>query len=201
MNNTFKVGKLELNYCYATNNKAWCNERKVEVPLGQWFLQKFGFNVVEVGSVMINYGWDMHIIVDLSDPNPKVLNYNALDCDYNGRDVLSISTAEHMMKREYDNGSDEDSIRFVNMVAEQAKNYLITFPCGYNEFLDTHILNSALPRVILKRINAENEWEQDFDLRNMNYPFAHCDGRVPDGRWNNANAIVIITNLPELLQK
>src|SRR5690349_144134 len=122
MSNSFKIGQLELAYCRATNNRAWENERSIEVPLGEWFLNKFGLNVVEVGSVMLNYGWDMHIMVDLSDPHPKVLKYNALDLNYTDRDVLSISTVEHMMKREYDNGSDEDSINLIKMVTEQAKN-------------------------------------------------------------------------------
>lgn len=200
MSNSFKIGSLELAYCRATNNKCWLNERKIEVPLGEYFLNKFGLDVVEVGSVMLNYGWDMHIMIDLSDPHPKVVKYNALDCNYDGCDVLSISTVEHMMKREYDNGSDEDSIIFINKIVSEAKNYLITFPCCYNEFLDEYVKNSNLPRVLMKRISWENEWVQEFDIKNTNYPFGHHDQRNPDGYYNNSNCNVILTNLPEILQ-
>lgn len=201
MNNTFKVGQVELSYCRATNNRAWENERAVEVSLGEWFLHKFGFDAVEIGSVMLNYGWDMHIMVDLSDQHPKVHRYNALDLHYTKFNVLSISTVEHMMKREYDNGSDQDSITFINKVVNEASNYLITFPCRYNEFLDEFIQNSDIPRVLLKRVSKENEWIQDFDVKNMDYPFGHFDGRQPDGFFNNANAVIILTNLPELLNE
>lgn len=201
MSNTYKIGQLELAYCRATFNKTYGNERATEVPLGEYFLNKFGNDVVECGSVMLYYGWDAHIIIDLTDQHPKIHRINALDCHYNGFDVLCLSTIEHFMKREYNNGSDQDSIIFLNKIVSEARNYLITFPCCYNEFLDEYVKNSNINRVLLKRISKENEWVQDFDIKNMDYPFAHCDGRVPDGKWNNANAIVIITNLSELLNK
>lgn len=201
MSNTFKIGQVELSYCRATNNRAWENERAVEVSLGEWFLHKFGLRSVEVGSVMMNYGWDMHIMLDLSDDHPKVLKYNALDCDYHGCNVLSLSTVEHFMKREYNNGSDEDSITFVKKIMSESDNYLITFPCRYNEFLDEFIQNSDIPRVLLKRVSEDNKWIQDFDVKNMNYIFGHRDQRTPDGVFNNANAIVCVTNLPEILDR
>ena len=199
MSNTFRIGQLELAYCRATCNKAYGNERATEVSLGEYFLNKFGNDTVEVGSVMMYYGWDAHIIVDLTDTHPKVHRVNALDCDYEGFDVLCLSTIEHLIKREYNNGSDQDSITLLNKITSQAKNYLITFPCCYNEFLDEYIKNSNIPRVLLKRISKENEWVQEFDIKNMNYLFGHRDQRSPDGVFNNSNCNVIVTNLPEIL--
>ena len=199
MSDTFKIGQLNLNYCRATYNKSYENERSIEIPLGEYFLKKFNNDVAEVGAVMPYYGWDSHIIVDLTDTHPKSYKKNALECNYDGFNVLSLSTVEHMMKREYNNGSDEDSINFIKIVVKQAENYLITFPCCYNEFLDAYIKESDIPRVLIKRINQGNEWVQDFDLKNMNYLFGHKDGRSPDGVFNNSNCNVIVTNLPEIL--
>lgn len=199
MSNTFKIGQLELPYCRATNNRAWENERSVEVSLGEWFLHTFGLKSVEVGSVMLNYGWDMHIMIDLCDPHPKVNRVNAIELEYTGTNVLSISTVEHMMKREYNNGSDRDSITFINKIINESEKYLITCPCRYNEFLDDFLKNSDISRAMLKRVSKNNEWEQELNVKNLDYPFGHRDGRNPDGIYNNANAINIITNLPELL--
>ncbi len=201
MSNTFKIGQLELGYCRATNNKCWTNERTIEVSLGEYFLNKFGNETVEVGSVMMNYGWDAHIIIDLTDPHPKVHRVNALDCEYDKYNVLCLSTLEHLMKREYNNGSDEDSIILLNKIIKESNNYLITFPCCYNEFLDAYVKESNIPRVLMKRVSWENEWVQDFDVKNMNYPFGHRDSRSPDGVYNNANANIICTNLPEILNQ
>lgn len=199
MSNTYKIGQLELAYCRATHNKCFVNERTIEIGLGEYFINKFGNDVVEVGSVMLYYGYDSHIIIDLTDLHPKVHRINALDCNYKDFDVLCLSTIEHMMKREYSNGSDDDSINFLNKVISEARNYLITFPCCYNKFLDEYVKNSSINRILLKRISEQNEWVQDFDIKNMDYLFGHRDSRVPDGRFNNANALNIVTNLPEIL--
>ncbi len=201
MNSKFKLGSIELPYCYHEHNSSFRNERKVEVPLGAYFLDKFNNDVFEVGCVMPHYGRGEHTIIDLTDNHPRNIKANALHWDYTGKNVLSISTIEHFMTREYGNGSNEDSITCLSKIVTEAKNYLITFPTCYNEFLHQHMKSNAfIPRVMLKRINQnENEWEQYFDFDNVDIEFGHWDGRNPDGKFNNANAEFIVTNLPELL--
>jgi len=191
----FKVGTVELNYFDHPNNVTYQNERRVEIPLGAYFLSKFPA-ATEVGCVLPHYGWDKHEIIDLTDTHPKNIRANALHWDYKGKDVFSISTLEHFMTREYANGSNDDSIICLNKIIAEAKNYLVTFPTCYNEFLHGYIKTSSHPRRLLKRINIENHWEvttEDF----VDFEFGHRDFRVPDGVFNNANAIWIVTNLPE----
>lgn len=202
MNKTFKLGQIELEYCFSDFNSSWNNERKVEIPLGKYFLEKFDNQVLEVGCVMPHYGYDKHTIIDLTDVHPKNIKANALHWDYTGLNVLSVSTLEHFMKREYNNGSNEDGIICLNKIVSEAKNFLITFPTCYNEFLHAFVKNNPrIPRVMLKRITQEgNLWEQHFDLNNCDIEFGHRDGRNPDGMFNNANAEFIVTNLPELLE-
>ena len=194
----FTVNKINLQYCRSNINRAFENERSVETPLGDWFIQKFSSNVIELGAVMCYYGCDKHIIIDLADLHPKSQKIDGLLYDYTGKNVLSLSTVEHFNQSEYGNSKDEDAITVVKKITSEASNYLISFPIGYHPMLDTFIKNSSLPRVILKRKNWQNEWEIDPNNSNFDYQFGHFDGRFPDGQYNNANAVCLITNLPEL---
>lgn len=199
----FKINDLELDYCRDNFNKAYENERSVEVSLGRFFLNKFNNNVTEIGAVLPYYSNDTHNIIDLTDEHPKSKKINGLSYDFIGHNVLSISTIEHMLQREYGNGSNYDSIIFLNKVLLFAQNYLITWGIGYNEYLDDYVKNRPeIPRLILKRKNKDNEWEVDSNSNNFNYLFGHYDGKhFPLAEFNNANAICVITNIPELLSK
>ncbi len=169
MSTTFQINDLSFRYARESFNRAWENERSVEVALGRYFLSRFdrsardnagfalGGPVLEVGAVMPYYGSEAHQIIDLCDLHPKSQKINALDFDYTNRNVLCLSTIEHMHTKEYSNGSDYDSITFLNKVLTSASNYLITFPTQYNEFL-THYMQTTpiIPRLILRRINASD---------------------------------------------
>lgn len=196
----FKINDVSLPYAREAFNEAWKNERSVEVSLGRWFLDKFNGNVLEVGAVMPYYGHSEHEIIDLADEHPKSKKINALSFDYTGRNVLCISTIEHMMTKEYNNGSDQDSINFLNMVISQADNYMITFGISYNPFLDDYLKrNTTVPRLILKRINWKNEYVKHYANNDFSFPFGHSDRPIPQGYFNNANGLCIVTNLKELL--
>lgn len=53
--------------------------------------------------------------------------------------------------------------------------------------------------MILRRINWKNEYVKHADNNDFSIPFGHSDRPIPDGWWNNANGIVVVTNLKELL--
>lgn len=195
----FKIGKLELPYCFDAYNEAGYNERKIEIPLGHYFIDEF-IDVVEVGATMLYYGEENHKMIDISDDNPKVIKENALNCDYKGCNLLSLSTIEHFSQREYGNASNGDSIKFLSKALNECNNFLITFPCCYNEVLDNAIKASNVPMVIMERLNENNEWGQVQDIKNYEWPtFGHVDGRWPDGKFRNANAVVVLSNLTEIL--
>jgi hypothetical protein len=198
--NTFTIGTVTTRYERAYFNEAYRNERSLEVAIGRWVLQRFGGNVLEVGAVMPYYDSDVkHDIIDLADEHPKSRKVNALDHDYTGLNVLSISTIEHMHRKEYSNGSDNDSITFLTKVLTSASSHCITFPTGYNPHLDAYMkAHPEIKHTIMRRINWKNEWVKgdplDFDV-----PFGHSDKPIPAGYFNNANAVVVVTNIPELL--
>ena len=198
--NKFKINDVELRYAREFFNEAYHNERSIEVAIGRWFLGKYGDTSLEVGAVMPYYGSENHEIFDLCDEHPKSKKINALDYDYAGRNVLSISTIEHMMKKEYNNGSDQDSITFLNKVLTSASSYLITWGIGYNPFLDAHIKeHTEIPRLIMRRTNWKNEYVKHNDSNDFSFPFGHSDKPIPEGYFNNANGVCIVTNIKELL--
>lgn len=198
--NTFKINDIEIRYAREFFNEAYRNERSLEVAIGRWYLSKFNNDILEVGAVMPYYGSENHDIIDLADEHPKSKKINALDYDYTGKNVLSISTIEHMMTKEYNNGSDLDSITFLNKVLTSAPNYLITWGVGYNEFLDAHIKSHLeIPRIMMRRINWKNEYVKAEDNNDFTIPFGHSDRPIPEGFFNNANQVCIVTNIKELL--
>lgn len=211
--NTFQINEVKIRYAREWFNEAYQNERSVEVALGRWFLDRFkwqvgegagsltfGHPVLEVGCVMPYYGRDTHNVVDLADEHPKSRKANALDLDYTGRNVLCLSTIEHMHCKEYSNGSDEDGVTCLKRIVSQAANYLITFPTQYNEALTAYMsTHPEVSRLILRRVNWKNEYVKHADSNDFSIPFGHSDRPIPEGWWNNSNGVVMVTNLRELL--
>lgn len=196
--NTFSINKLSLNYCRDDFNQSFQNERSVEVPIAKWFVDKFNNEAVEIGAVLCHYGYNKHTIIDLTEKHPNVININALDFNYKDKNVVSISTIEHMSQREYGNGSNNDAANLIEKVINESKNYLLEFPVCYNEFLDDFIEKSGYKFHLLRRISWLNHWEYTTDKTILDsYRFGHKDGRKNDGYFNNANAIRFITNLED----
>ena len=134
MNTNFKIGNHE--FVYST---VGVGERIIELPLGDYFRKKFANNIVEVGAVLSYHYSDVnHLVVDKFDKNKGCLNIDANDFDCKVKNILSISTVEHMGISEYGeiNIDEKHGISFVNKVNRDAKNYLITFPFGFNKKFD-----------------------------------------------------------------
>ena len=191
-NRYFRVNECVFPYFtnpYNTTNK---NERTVEVPLGEFFINNFGYGVTEVGAVMGYYGFNCGEVIDSHDPLPGVIKANAVfDVDYTNKNVLSVSTIEHFKTGEYSNASDTDAILFLEKVIKQAKNYFITWPVGYNPLLDNYIKNSNnISFFTMKRINENNQWVKDAS-KSLSFLY--------DSPFHSANAICCVTNLESLL--
>lgn len=189
----FRVNECVFPYCRHSYNFSAHNERAVEVPLGGFFIENFGYNVIEVGAVLCYYGYKHTEIIDISDPHERVTKANALDIDYTGKNVVSISTVEHLNTKEYwyGNKSDDDCISLLEKIVTQANNYLITWPIGFNLKLDKYVeLKTTLPKFVLKRISVDNKWIKD---KSMSFNYLY------DSPFEWANAICCVTNLDVLL--
>lgn len=187
----FRVNECVFPYFRHIYNDAGLNERTVEIPLGEFFINNFGYGVTEVGAVMGYYGFNCGEVIDSHDTLPGVIKANAVfDIDYSGKNILSISTVEHFKADEYSNSSNEDSIVFLNKIVSCAKNYLITWPLNYNVFLDEYVKNSNFSYFIMKRVSADNKWVKD-EFKSFSHLY--------DSPFPKANGICCVTNLESLL--
>lgn len=141
-----KLNKIELSYFSHPYNETWSNERYIEISLGIYFLNKFNFECVETGAVMPHYGYISNVVIDPFDDYKDAKKINALDYSYYKQNVLSISTIEHCKCDEYNNRSNDDSILLLHKIINESKNYLITWPIGYNKYLDNYVQISSLKK-------------------------------------------------------
>jgi hypothetical protein len=164
---------------WGTYNSPKDNERKAELPIGAWFLKKYDHDVIEIGEVMNSHIDCKHTIYDLRNEMPGTIVKDAREIDYTGKNVLSISTIEHI-------GSDD--VDLIKRIQTESNNYLITFPVGFARDFEQRLVESGIDYFIIERSSdGVNDWTQvtnkDFSLYNYNSPYAA------------GNAIVVITNL------
>ena len=187
--NKFKIGSLTFDYYRKDGyNSPHLNDRTIELPLFEYFKNKFN-DIIEIGAVSPYYFESMHKIIDLYDNYTLCIRQDATKLDYVDLNVISISTFEHIGKGDFDNTINHDNaFNLLNKIIKQAKNYLITFPIGYHKEFDNLVKNSSIKKIVMKRVNQENEWQ--YDGENFDFKFAWP---FP---WGNGNCI--ITNIQEL---
>lgn len=160
-------------------NRPQDNERKAELPIGAWFLEKFDHDVIEIGEVMNSHIPCTHTIYDPRAEMPGTISKDARELDYKGKNVLSISTIEHV---------GDGDIDLIKKIQKQAKNYIITFPVGFNQDFDQRVSESNIEYFVIERsLDDKNTWTQitDKDLSGYKYNDPYYAG----------HAIVVITNL------
>jgi hypothetical protein len=118
------------------------NERTIEVAFGKRYLNEFN-DIIEIGAVMPYYGHDSHLIYDPYDTHPKSLKEFAENIDVKDKNILSVSTIEHMGGAEGHGGSFRaekpyTSVEFLERLLSDAKSFLVTLPVGQNTYLDSY---------------------------------------------------------------
>jgi len=190
MNNYFMFNNLRLNYIEPFVN----SERRFEIPLLKFFLEVFQYhtNVIEIGAVSpyCNNFPMKHNICDPTDPIANIKDF-AENLNYNGMNVISISTIEHIGRGDYMlEIHPYRCITVLNKILE-SDNYLVTFPIGYNLLLDNYC-KFIIPKNITytaHRINDDNDWMVD-DVLNFDYQYDFLN--------NRGNAVCVVCNLNEL---
>ena len=129
------------------------NERIVELALAQSWYKKLwdtgrADNIVEIGNVLGFYGICEHTCIDkfatIPDISPagSVDNVDALEYSYKGKDVICVSTIEHIGLTDYDNptpNEGQDAITALDKIHNEASTYFITFGAKYNHKLDEYV--------------------------------------------------------------
>ncbi len=165
---TFTIGDRTYHYATDHYNRAWRNERAVELALGRAFvIENKDCRLLEVGNVLAHYGAGTHEILDKYEHSPSVLNQDIVDFTpsepYDA--ILSISTLEHVGWDELPREPDKTLRAYLALRAALAPSgtMLLTCPIGQNSYLDQYIQDGALDfpeRHFLKRVSSDNQWRE-----------------------------------------
>jgi len=178
------------------------NERILELRLALDYYQELfekgrKSNIVEVGNVLGFYGHIEHFCIDkfatIPDISPagEVHNIDAIDYNYHGKDVISISTIEHIGLDDYGNKEANDgldAITALNKIKEESDSYFITFGTNHNKTLDKYIVDNIDQYKWHGWCRTDlNKWEytkQDMSVWE----------KVHDTPFKYANGIILLTS-------
>jgi len=133
----------------------------------------------------------------------------SIDADITGKNVLSISTFEHIGTGDYGLSEESDqSILAFQKLFDESKNFLITIPVGYNARVDDLVFSrKEIPKdVVVGHLVREDGalWREEADLvkARRSYGDKHLMERFAGtciGKW--ANSVVILERGNIIFQK
>lgn len=157
------------------------NERCIEIALGVRYKEKVK-NMVEVGAVLPYYVDSNHIVIDPADKK-STHKIGAEEYDYTDKNVLSISTIEHIGRLEYGLTNEDKDLAFnvLETILQSCKSCLISWPIGFNKILDSQVKNVSheLNHFFYKRNN--DRWAMSHEEDNFNSLYQrrpNCLGRT-----------------------
>lgn len=165
----FKVGECVFLYYRNPHNNACYTEKTVQIPLGEFFINNFGFGITEIGNTMGFFGFNCGEVLSEQDAFLQDLTNKNIFCVYKpeiGNDLL-------------------------NKIVSQAKNYLIVWPIGMNRDLDSYVNKSQnFLKFTMRKESENNTWVKDSPVN-----FRH----QIDKPFKDFNGIACVTNLESLL--
>jgi len=115
-------------------------ERSVELALANVWLEQLDTDQVTETGAVTPYYWPRRVstIVDPYDSHPLVTDRASLfGLDFSGRDVLAISTLEHISMGDYGPANPgETPVLALEKICRESRRFLITVPYGYNAAVD-----------------------------------------------------------------
>jgi hypothetical protein len=174
------------------------SERTLEIEYGKEFFNIKDKNVCEIGAVLRHWGIQSdHEVVDISEKGPNIINMDAIDVDYMDKNVICISTIEHMGRVtiynnmfEFGNADPEKPMKVFKKIVDQSKSFYITWPIGYCGDLDQFFLeNHAEYNYLLYMTEGDgsDEWvlaDNMAGFKNLRY--------VIGDRFNVKNGLIIV---------
>jgi hypothetical protein len=144
-------------------------ERSLELALADAWLELLDADrVIETGAVTPYY-WPRRVptVVDPYDSHPRVTHRVSLFAvDLSGRDVLAISTLEHISLGDYGPANaDETPVRALEKICRESQRFLITVPYGYNVAVDSTFFSdyrfaSDVSTTFMVRSLRGNDWRE-----------------------------------------
>lgn len=191
---SFQFCGHRLKYFRHTYNLAYQNERKIEIPVAEWFLheQRKGARILEVGNVLRNYGFrQQRDILDKYDSSSGLINEDVIDFSPSEKydAIISISTLEHVGWDEAERSPGKIPAAIKNLrdnCMHPGGVMLVTLPLGYNQYFDEYLERGGgdfSERHYLKRVSDDNQWEQ--------VEYSKVASSKFGAPYNNANAMFI----------
>lgn len=189
---TFRFNGAKLPYFNHTHNCGFPGKRRTERTVemavaDRWLLRHP--NAWEVGAVTPYY-WPGRVqeVIDPADGHANVTQRLSLfDIDFYGRNVLCISTVEHIGERRYGLNEQKNPVQAIEKLAAEANRVLITFPTGWNDQLDSYAASGGFSKFGRTRFLVRNEDETWTEARKLS-TWRRYGGT--DVTW--ANCVVIL---------
>lgn len=171
-------------------------ERAVELALAdRWLDQVASESIMEIGAVTPYY-WPrrIHAVMDPYDIHPLVSRRDSMfNVDFRGRDVLAISTIEHVGFGDCGPVIDgETSANALLKIIHEARRLLITIPYGFNPSVDdlwrSDTWCADVQKRYLVRSARGNDWVQVQSVDEVRRPYG--DRHQPDRA--GANGLVVL---------
>jgi hypothetical protein len=183
---TFQLGPTRFE-CFAHRyNCGWPRlashtERSVELAVADKALDEWP-EALEIGAVTPYY-WPKRVkeIADPTDTHPLVTQHQGIETlEIRGRNVLSISTFEHIGRGDYGLQADPPAAgRALDKLLAEASAFLVTFAAGYNAWLDEHVLNrNDLAKRLLVRDASGVGWREMPAAREHLRPYGSSGGNA-----------------------
>lgn len=180
---TFSYHGSQLAYFIHSHSATWENERMIEIPIANHFLQRRGGGRgLEVGNVLAYYAPVARVVVDKYERAPGVLNADVVDYAPQERYdwIVSISTLEHVGQDEapLQPGKAVKAVEHLRGLLAPGGRMLVTVPLGYNTGLDAYIrVADAVSEAFFVR--SGDGWTQETRERALSGsytygPFANC---------------------------
>lgn len=157
-NKKYELFEHPYNCGYSTSRMT---ERSVELALAKAYVNQCCEKIIEIGAVTPYYFDDDKIteIIDPTDKHERVISKSVFECDLTGKNVLSISTVEHIGTADFGMHEAENTIDAINKILQEAHSCLITAPLGYNPILDKWAEeNQKNSMVKLMKRKLNNHW-------------------------------------------
>jgi len=136
-------------------NSTRLNERTIEVPIAQRFIESIDSdNVLEIGCVLPHYLDEYsHVVIDKHETFPGVINEDirTWESDNLFDGAISISTFEHVASDWHEIVKAIDSV--MSKISEGSR-FLLTMPYGFNRHVDLHVHS-------LETSHNANVWRMD----------------------------------------
>lgn len=154
-------------------------ERAIELAIAKEWLKMNKENIIEVGAVTPYYF--PRVIKDIIDPTDKHklvnIHKSVFEVDLRGKNVLSISTVEHIGTGDYDYIEHAHGIDAICKIMKESNHCLITYPIGYNAKLDRwtekHFNNKHIMAYSSGRWN--NNWIRRLDKGVLKTKYRYTD--------------------------